>query len=199
MVDGALHGGAAPVGINARSCKEFVQRDIIPCPNDLVQLALQLAGLLHPQAHGQRSAAANGLGQRGQKLAPVEPVAPHVNDIGKACKAHHQKDAAEHRAEAGQGLVPLFGVLLLGSGHIVAVDRLSVPGRLTGTGVLGAEIAGIFCVLLLFFFGIPVNGTQDEKQNAQPGRHGEYYRQGNGGNVGKKMFAVSGLHGAESS
>ena len=43
MVDGALHGGAAPVGINARGCKEFVQRDIIPGPNDLVQLALQLA------------------------------------------------------------------------------------------------------------------------------------------------------------
>ena len=108
VVDGALHGGAAPVGINACGCKEFVQRDIIPGPNDLVQLALQLAGLLHPQAHGQRSAAANGLGQRGQKLAPVEPVAPQVNDIGKACKAHHQKDAAEHRAEAGQGLVPLL-------------------------------------------------------------------------------------------
>ena len=117
----------------------------------------------------------------------------------KACKARHQKDAAEHRAEAGQGLVPLFGVLLLGSGHIVAVDRLSVPGRLTGTGVLGAEIAGIFRVLLLLFFGIPVNGTQDEEQDAQPGRHGEYYQQGNGGNVGKKMFAASGLHGAESS
>lgn len=119
------------------------------------------------QAHGQRSAAANGLGQGGQKLAPVEPVAPQVNDIGKACKAHHQKDAAEHRAEAGQGFVPLFGVLLLGSGHIVAVDRLGVPGWLTGPSVLGTEIAGIFRVLLLFFFGIPVNGTQDEKQNAQ--------------------------------
>lgn len=52
VVDGALHGGAAPVGINARGCKKFVQRDIIPGPNDLVQLALQLAGLLHPQAHG---------------------------------------------------------------------------------------------------------------------------------------------------
>ena len=72
--------------------------------------------------------------------------------------------------------MPLFGVLLLGSGHIVAVDRLSVPGRLTGTGVLGAEIAGIFRVLLLLFFGIPVNGTQDEKQNAQPGRHGEQHQ-----------------------
>ena len=164
------------VGINARGCKEFVQRDIITGPNDLVQLALQLAGLFHPQNHGQRSAAANGLGQRGQKLAPVEPVAPHVNDIGKACKAHPQKDAAEHRAEAGQGLVPLFGVLLLGSGHIVAVDRLSVPGRLTGTGVLGTEIAGIFRVLLLLFLGIPVNGTQDEEQDAQPRRHGEQHQ-----------------------
>ena len=95
--------------------------------------------------------------------------------------------------------MPLFGVLLLGSGHIVAVDRLSVPGRLTGTGVLGAEIAGIFRVLLLLFFGIPVNSTQDEKQNTQRCRHGEYYQQGNGGNVGKEMFAASGLHGAESS
>ena len=72
--------------------------------------------------------------------------------------------------------MPLFGVLLLGSGHIVAVDRLSVPDRLTGTGVLGAEIAGIFRVLLLLFFGIPVNGTQDEKQNAQPRRHGEQHQ-----------------------
>ena len=199
MVDGALHGGAAPVGINARGCKEFVQRDIIPGPNDLVQLALQLAGLLHPQAHGQRSTAANGLGQRGQKLAPVEPVAPQVDDIGKACKAHHQKDAAEHRAEVGQGFVPLFCVLLLSSGDIVAVDRLRVPGCLTSTGVLGTEIAGIVCVLLFLFLSIPVDGAQDEKQNTQRCRHGEYYQQGNGGNVGKEMFAASGLHGAESS
>lgn len=49
------------------------------------------------------------------------------------------------------------------------------------------------------FLSIPVDGAQDEKQNTQRCRHGEYYQQGNGGNVGKEMFAASGLHGAESS
>ena len=167
MLDGTFYGSTSAGGIHPGSGKQFRQRDVIPLAYHLIQQPLQLAGALHPQAGQQCTAAANGHGNIGKQLPGVGPKLPHTDDIHRIRHAGKQKDSTHDGAEVGQGFVPLFCVLLLSSGDIVAVDWLSVPGRLTGTGVLWAEIAGIFRVLLLLFFGIPVNGTQDEKQNAQ--------------------------------
>ena len=203
MVDGPLHHRDALGGVDARCGEELVQRDIAPVTDDLIQFAFQLAGIAHPQPHAQRRAAAEDLGQRCDELAPVEPVAPQVDGVPQPGKACHKEDGTEHRAEGGQVLVPLFRVLLLGGGDVVAVNGLVVAadgaGALVRAGVLGPEIAGVVGVFLLFFQRVPIDGAQDEEQDAQFRRHGEKHQKGDGGDAGEIMFAASWLHGAKSS
>ena len=95
--------------------------------------------------------------------------------------------------------MPLFGVLLLGCGGVVAVDRFVILARLRAAGALGPEITGIIGVFLLFFYGILVNGAQDEQGDAQPRRHGEQHQQRDGWDAGKDMAAAFWLHGSRTS
>ena len=204
MVDGVFHRSAATDCVDADRREQLAQRDVVPVADDLVELAFQLAGAVHPQAGEEGCAAADGLGQRRQQLTPVDLMVPAelLHDIGQVADAHQQEDGTEDGAQGGEGLVPLLGALLLRSGDIRVGDRLAAlagGGALCGAGVLCVAVAGGVGVGLLLFLSIPVDGAQDEEQDTQPRRHGEQHQQKDGGEMGKEMVAAFWLHGANSS
>ena len=124
-----------------------------------------------------------------------------IHGIGQVADAHQQEDGTEDGAQGGEGLVPLLGALLLGGGDIRNGGRLAAlagGGALRGAGVLCAAVTGGVGIRLLLFLGIPVDGAQDEEQDAQPRRHGEQHQK-DGGEMGKEMVAAFWLHGANSS
>lgn len=155
MVDGVFHRSAASDRVDADRREQLAQRDVVPVADDLVELAFQLAGAVHPQAGEEGCAAADGLGQRRQQLIPVDLMAPEfLHGIGQVADAHQQEDGTEDGAQGGEGLVPLLGALLLGGGDIRNGGRLAAlagGGALRGAGVLCAAVTGGVGIRLLLF------------------------------------------------
>ena len=157
MVDSTVQSRAALCGSDTSSGKQFCQGDIVPAAHDPVQLALQLAGAVHADAQPQRTAAAHHLGQAGEQLSQVKK-GQSVRQTGQTSQ---QKQPAKTGAEQCQGLVALFGFALFFTGFVVGI---------TSPAGSRAEVGGVLRLEPLFFFCVPVDGTENEQKDAQPGR-----------------------------
>ena len=209
MVDGVFQRFAALFFGQARRREQLVQGDVVPAAHHLIQPALGPQAPLEQQAEGQRAAAAHDLGDVGGQVLKG-PAHPAAGIMGGRCQGgdalrqadhpHEQQDAAQHGAPADEALPALFGFLLLGGGPVVGLVAGAVvvggarPGLpvCAGPGVLGAEIGGIAPVCfkspLLPFFGVLIDGPQDEQQHRQPGREAQQDQQGDDGDAGEIVF-----------
>lgn len=198
-----------PLFGQARRREQLVQGDVVPAAHHLVQPALGPQAPLEQQAEGQRAAAAHDLGDVGDQVLKG-PAHPAAGIMGGRCQSgdalrqadhpHEQQDAAQYGAPADEALAAVFGFLLLGGGSVVGLVAGAVvvggarPGLpvCAGTGVLGAEIGGIAPVRLksplLPFFGVLIDGPQDEQQHRQPGREAQQDQQGDDGDAGEIVF-----------
>ena len=187
MLDGAFHGRTSPGGIHPGGSKQFRQRNVIPLAHHFIQQPLQLAGVVHPQAGQQRTAAANGHDDIGKQLPGVGHQLPRANEIHHIHHPGKQKDSAHDGAEGGNVLVPLLGAFLRLGRHIVSVNRLTLPvGLRPKVGAVVAPGTGGF---LLFLLHLLVDAFQDKQQHPQRPGHCHHDKDCNGGNLCKIMFS----------
>lgn len=175
VLDGAVQGGAARLRGDTGGGEELGQGDVVPAAHDPVQLPLQLPGTVHADAQPQRPAAADHLGDGGEDLPQVK----EGQGVRQADDPRQQEQPAEEGAEQGQGLVVLLGPALLLAGLVVGA------GCAAGDG---AEVGGILGLNPLLFLCVPVDGPEDEQQDAQPGGQAEQDEQGYERDTGKIVF-----------